>query len=952
MHRIEVRLKTHLPDAAGRGLIKDVQDFGINSVTDARIVDVYWLEANLAQDKLEMIAGSLLADKVTQDYWYGQTEAVDERAKGYKVVEVAYNAGVTDPVKDSVMKAIRDLGVPNVRAVATAKKYLLRGDVTPAELDIIASRLLVNPIVQHVVNADSAQFAESPQYTFEFIKAPFMQGSADQMEKIRQDYGFNLKEFAVITEYFRVKEGRDPSDVELETLAQTWSEHCVHKTFRGKYNYDGTIVDNLLKNTIIKATKDLNKPWCLSVFEDNAGVIEFDSHWALCFKVETHNHPSAVEPYGGASTGIGGVVRDPMGTGLGAKPILNTDVFCFAPPDFPYNKLPKGVLHPRRIFKGVRAGVADYANRMGIPTPNGAILFDKRYLGNPLVFCGTVGLLPKRMAKRQQHKAGDLIIVVGGRTGRDGIHGATFSSVQLHEKSGEVSFSAVQIGNPIVEKKMLDVLLQARDLGLYSRITDCGAGGLSSAVGEMGEDTGARVDLDKVPLKYAGLNYAEIWISEAQERMVLAVPPENKEHILKLFANEDVEAAVIGEFTDNKRLQLDYKGLMVCDMEMKFLHKGVPQIEAEAAWHQPRFDEPDFIDFNLEDELKNVLGSWNTCSKEWVIRQYDHEVQGGSVLKPLVGVKNDGPGDAVVFKPVLSSEMGAIVSNGINTRYGDIDPYWMAASAIDEALRQIISVGGNLKKVAILDNFCWGTPNTPEMLGALIRAAQACHDMALAFGVPFISGKDSFNNQYEYEGNLIAVPHTLLISAIGITDDVKKSISMDLKTISDALYIVGVTGNDLGGSEYFAQHDAIGNNVPRVDPQQSRKTMEALSWAIEKGLVKACHDCSDGGLGVAVAEMAFSGGLGATIYLKNVPRSGPLYRNDYVFFSESNSRFIVEVAPENEAQFIKIMKGINLAQIGHVSQEETLEVYGLAGDLVMHAALNGLKEAWQKPLRW
>ncbi|HSW58724.1 MAG TPA: phosphoribosylformylglycinamidine synthase subunit PurL [Dehalococcoidales bacterium] len=952
MHRIEVRLKPHLPDPSGRGLVKDIQDLGIQGIVDVRVVEVYWLESNLAQDKLELIAGSLLADKITQDYWYGQTEVVKDNANGYQIIEVAYNAGVTDPVKDSVMKAIRDLGILNVRAVATAKKYLLRGQVTPSEMDTIASRLLVNPIVQHVVNQDSVQFPESPQYTFSFIKVPLIQASAAQLEKIRQDYGFSPKEFAVITSYYQTKEGRDPSDVELETLAQTWSEHCVHKTFKGKYHYDGTTIDNLFKSTIVKATKDLNKPWCLSVFEDNAGVIEFDNYWALCFKVETHNHPSAVEPYGGASTGIGGVLRDPMGTGLGAKPILNTDVFCFAPPDYPAEKLPKGVLHPRRIFKGVRAGVADYANRMGIPTPNGAILFDERYLGNPLVYCGTVGLIPKSIARRQTHKSGDLIIVVGGRTGRDGIHGATFSSVQLHEKSSEVSFSAVQIGNPIVEKKMLDVLLQARDLGLYSRITDCGAGGLSSAVGEMGAETGARVDLDKVPLKYSGLTYAEIWISEAQERMVLAVPPENRDAILKLFANEDVEAAVIGEFTDNKRLQLDYQGLMVCDLDMEFLHKGVPQIEAEAVWHQPRFDEPEFADINMEDELKKVLGSWNTCSKEWVIRQYDHEVQGGSVLKPLVGVNNDGPGDAVVIKPVLNSDMGAVVANGINTRYGDIDPYWMAASAIDEALRQIIAVGGNLKKIAILDNFCWGLPNTPEMLGALVRAAQACHDMSLAFGVPFISGKDSFNNEYEYEGKRIAIPHTLLISSIGVIDNVNKVISMDLKAMGDALYILGVTGNELGGSEYFARHQATGNNVPRVDPQAARQTMEALSLAIEKGLVKACHDCSEGGLGVAVAEMAFSGGLGAVIYLKNVPRTGPLYRNDYVFFSESNSRFIVEVAPENEVEFIRIMKGIDCAQIGHVSQEEVLQVHGLAGELVMKAPLAELKEAWQKPLRW
>ncbi|HEX7476103.1 MAG TPA: phosphoribosylformylglycinamidine synthase subunit PurL [Dehalococcoidales bacterium] len=951
MHRIEVRLKSHLPDPAGRGLMKDIQDLCISSVIDARVVDVYFLESNLAAEKLELICNSLLADPVTQEYWYGQTEKVDDSAKGFQVVEVAYNAGVTDPVKDSVMKAIKDLGIPNVRAVATAKRYLLRGNITPAELETISARLLINPIVQHVVNEEMSQFPENPQYVFSYVKVPIIDASAEELEKARRQYGFSENEFRTVVDYFK-KEVRDPVDIEMETLAQTWSEHCVHKTFKGKYEYDGTVIDNLLKSTIIKATQELNKPWCLSVFEDNAGVIEFDHHWALCFKVETHNHPSAVEPYGGASTGIGGVIRDPLGTGLGAKPVLNTDVFCFAPPDFPFTRVPKGVLHPRRIFKGVRAGVADYGNRMGIPTANGAILFDERYLGNPLVFCGTVGLMPKRLAKRGKHKPGDLIVVVGGKTGRDGIHGATFSSVQLDDKSGEVSFSAVQIGNPIVEKKMLDVLLQARDLDLYSRITDCGAGGLSSPVGEMGEETGAHVNLEKVPLKYAGLSYTEIWISEAQERMVIAVPPENIDTILKLFANEDVEAAVIGEFTDNRRLQLDYQGNMVCDLEMAFLHQGIPQFQATATWHPTRFDEPEFLPADLGSELKKVLGSWNTCSKEWVIRQYDHEVQGGSVLKPLVGATNDGPGDAVVFRPVIGSDQGAIVANGINTRYGDIDPYWMAASAIDEALRQVIAVGGNLKKVALLDNFCWGSPNRPEMLGSLIRAAQACHDMALAYGVPFISGKDSLNNEFEFEGHKISIPHTLLVSSLGVMENVNKTVSMDLKTIGDALYILGVTGNDLGGSEYFALHEATGNNVPRVDAQQAKKTMEALSSATDKGLVRACHDCSEGGLGVAMAEMSFAGGLGAAVYLKNVARTGPIYRNDYVLFSESNSRFLVEVSPENEAQFMKTMKGVTMAQIGHVSQEQTLEVFGLNGDKVLSVPIADLKEAWQKPLRW
>jgi phosphoribosylformylglycinamidine synthase subunit PurSL len=950
MYRIEVRLKSHLPDPAGRGLIKDIQDMGISSVTDARVIDVYWLEANLMPEKVQLICSGLLSDSVTQEYCLAD-EPVNP-GEDYHVVEVAYNAGVTDPVRDSVMKAIKDLGIPNVRGVATARRYLLRGDITQEELDTIASRLLVNPIVQHVVNEQVSPFTENPQYTFEYIKVPVLNTSQDNLEKARRQYGFSEAEFKNVVDYFR-KAGRDPIDVELETLAQTWSEHCVHKTFKGKFNFAGSVIDNLLKSTIIKATSELNKPWCLSVFEDNAGVIEFDNFWALCFKVETHNHPSAVEPYGGASTGIGGVIRDPMGTGLGAKPVLNTDVFCFAPPDFPMEKLPKGILHPRRIFKGVRAGVADYANRMGIPTPNGAILFDERYLGNPLVFCGTVGLMPKRFARKGQHKPGDLIVVVGGKTGRDGIHGATFSSVQLDDKSGEVSFSAVQIGNPIVEKKMLDVLMQARDLGFYTRITDCGAGGLSSAVGEMGEETGARVHLDKVPLKYAGLSYTEIWISEAQERMVLAVPPETLDILLKMFANEDVEATVIGEFTGDKRLQLEYKGAMVCDLDMGFLHKGIPQLQLEATWSRPRFDEPEFPPpMDLDKELMKLLGTWNTCSKEWVIRQYDHEVQGSSVLKPLVGKDNDGPGDATIIRPVLNSDMGAIISNGINTRYGDIDPYWMAASAIDEALRQVIAVGGNLKKTAILDNFCWGDVKSPETLGALVRAAQACHDMALAFGVPFISGKDSLNNEFEYQGQRISIPHTLLISAIGVLEDVNKAVSMDLKVIGDSIYIVGQTGNDLGGSEYFALHNAKGNNSPKVEAQQAKKIMDTLSSAIDQGLARACHDCSEGGLGVALAEMAFAGGLGATVYLKNVPRTGPIYRDDFILFSESNTRFLVEVAAEAEPAFIEMMKEIPTAPIGHVSQEEYLEVHGLNSQVVFRTPLSDLKEAWQKPLRW
>jgi len=958
MHRIEVCLKSHLPDARGQGLVRDIHDLGITTVADVRVVDIYWLDADLTPGELDLIGHGLLADPVTREYRC-LTPSTDSGGslKGQSpfqrnlahAVEVAYNAGVTDPVEDSVLKAIWDLGLKHVRAAKTSRRYLIAGKLNERELEVICSRLLVNPIIQHVVERAQFGFPESPQYRF---KREEVDITAPDKTGLARRFGFSADEFQAIVDYFR-RQGRNPVDVELETLAQTWSEHCVHKTFKGKIRYNGKTIDNLLKSTVMKATRQLSKPWCLSVFVDNAGVIDFDGRWALCFKVETHNHPSALEPYGGAATGIGGVIRDPLGTGLGAKPILNTDVFCFGPPDLPYEKLPQGVLHPRRMFKGVRAGVADYANRLGIPTLNGAVLFDERYVANPLVYCGTLGLLPKNMARMGQQQAGDLVVLVGGRTGRDGIHGVTFASEQLTGESTDVSSSSVQIGNPIVEKKVIDILLQARDRGLYVRITDCGGGGLSSAVGEMAAETGVRVDLDKVPLKYAGLSYSEIWISESQERMILAVPPDSVAGLLGLFAGEDVTATVIGEFTGDRRLRLFYHGKLVGDLDMEFLHEGIPQMEREVTWEPPGHIEPDFAEPpDLGEALHKILASWNVCSKEWVIRQYDHEVQGGNVLKPLVGKDDDGPGDAAVIRPVLDTEKGVIVANGINPKYGDIDPYWMAASAIDEALRQVIAVGGNLDRVALLDNFCWGNTARPEMLGALVRAAQACYDMSMAYGTPFISGKDSLNNEFQFEGKTIAIPHTLLVSAVGVMDDVGRAVSMDFKQAGDAIYIVGSTRCELGGSEYFRTRGFIGNHVPEVDPRQAKDLMDRLSSAMEKGLVRACHDCSEGGIGVAVAEMAFAGGLGAAVRLKDVPLGEPVDRDDFILFSESNSRFLVEVTPQSRGEFEKVMTGTSFAAIGQVTDNEVLEIYGVAGGKKVAVSIAELKEAWQRPLRW
>jgi len=948
---IEVSLKGSVEDPEGNAVLEQAQELGVACLTGVRSARAYVIDGLADESEAEIVAATLLADPVTENFAVGAPLLAE--VPGREVVQIVRKPGVMDPTEASVLKGIQDLGLAANR-VRTARKYLFEGSLSEDDLRLIATRALANEVIEDVLYDDSLIPMFSEVKGYEFRPQTIDISSADDetlMEISRKGVlSLNLEEMKTIQAHYQ-ELGREPTDVELETLAQTWSEHCVHKTLKGDILFNGKLIENLLKCTIVKATEELNRPWCVSVFVDNAGIIEFDENYNLCFKVETHNHPSAIEPYGGAATGIGGVIRDVLGTGLGAKPILNTDIFCFAPPDTPQEEIPKGVLHPKRLMKGVVSGVRDYGNRMGIPTANGAVFFDPRYLGNPLVYCGTLGLIPKDCCRKEAHP-GDKVVVVGGRTGRDGIHGATFSSVELTDESEETSGGAVQIGNAITEKKMMDVLLQARDRGLYRNVTDCGAGGLSSAVGEMGEEIGAEVELELVPLKYAGLSYTEIWISEAQERMVLAVPPEKEQELHELMRSEDVESTTLGSFTDTKELRLTYGGEPVCQLDMDFLHNGLPRLKREAMFGKPDNPEPELpIKDDYGDDLKGILGAWNVCSKEWVIRQYDHEVQGASVLKPLVGSENDGPSDASVIAPVLDSKKGVIVSNGMSPTYGDLDPYAMAATAIDEALRQIIAVGGNLERVALLDNFCWGNTDKPDRLGSLVLAAQACHDLALAFGTPFISGKDSLNNEFQAGDQNITIPSSLLISAIGVMDDVSKVVSMDAKEAGNAIYVVGLTRKELGGSHYYALHGHLGNHAPQVDLHLAKSVMDALSSATAAGLVRACHDCSEGGLAVAAAEMAFAGGLGMELSVADVPVAESL-RPDETLFSESASRFIVEVASENRDAFEALLSDVPFARVGEVSAEPRFVVYDSTGKRVLDEPTTELKEAWQKPLRW
>ena len=962
----------------------------------------YLIQGNLDRAQVARIADELLSDRVVERTVVapiGDNSLAQLPSGRAHWIHVLPKPGVMDPVAQSAMDAIADFGI-KVEAVRTMKKYAV-GPLDDGRLKLLCSKVLANDAIEQVVvgplNFERLQVGSPYQFQLKTVPIRAMDDTTLVRLSREGQLFLSLTEMQTIQTHFR-KLDRDPTDVELETVAQTWSEHCSHKTLAGRIRYRDEngerTFQNMLKETIFAATQQIRKDagdedWCVSVFSDNAGVIRFDEQYNVCFKVETHNHPSALEPYGGANTGIGGVIRDPMGTGMGAKPICNTDVFCFAPPDTPAESLPPGVLHPRRVMKGVVSGVRDYGNRMGIPTVNGALYFDPRYLGNPLVYCGNIGLIPRDKSFKHQ-QPNDLIVAIGGRTGRDGIHGATFSSAELTSHSETLSGGAVQIGNAITEKMVLDVLLAARDRELYNAVTDCGAGGFSSAVGEMGEKIGAEVWLERMPVKYEGLSYTEMWISEAQERMVFSVSPDKWEELKALCDSESVEATVIGQFVPTGRLVLKYDGHQVADLAMEFLHDGRPPVVRDAVYAAPTASplshrerarvraEEKAEDFTAS--LLKILGSLNVCSKEWVIRQYDHEVQGGSVIKPLVGTTNDGPGDAAVLRPVLTSRRGIVVSCGMNPRYGDFDTYWMAASAIDEAVRNCVAVGADPSRIAILDNFCWGTTDRPETLGSLVRAALACKDMAVALGTPFVSGKDSLNNEFRPLGakEPISIPPSLLISALGQVDDVGRCVSMDLKESGNLLYLVGETKDELGGSHFAMVENLSGGELPKVDAVVAKKTFVAIHRAISDGLVRACHDLSEGGLAVAAAEMAFAGSLGANISLANVPSlpspacgrgagiegtslpspfgrgaggEGGSLSTLTLLFSESNTRFLCEVQPKNAAAFEKTISGIPLARIGEVTATGHLEITDPIGP-VISADITSLKEAWQKPLRW
>ncbi len=1005
VHRIEVRPRPVAGDPRAATLAHDAKALGV-PLASVRTARVYLVEGDLSPDQLETVRSRLLEDPVVES----AAVAAMPPAPGETTIEVHPLPGVMDPAAQSVADAIEDLVGARV-AVSTGRRYDLAG-VSADQADLIARRLLANPVV-HAIHTAPHHPVELPKgrpAEFRVTHVPIRALDDTALENLSRDAHLflSLDEMRAIRDEYRTLE-REPTDIELETLAQTWSEHCVHKTLKATISYrsedtadpvmrdgrpghkrnpDGSVtIKNLLRSTVAAATHELiadGLDWTLSVFVDNAGIIAFDDEHAICVKVETHNHPSAIEPYGGAATGIGGCIRDIIGTGLAAKPIASTDVFCVAPPD--HQDVPAGCLRPRRVLGEVVRGVRDYGNRMGIPTVNGAVWFDERYVGNPLVYCGCVGIMP-----RGENDAliagdagpGDRIIALGGRTGRDGIHGATFSSAELTDTHADEFAHAVQIGNPIEEKRVLDAILRARDAQggpLFTAITDCGAGGFSSAVGEMGEKIGAEVHLDRAPLKYAGLTYTEIWISEAQERMVLSVPEANVAALQQICDEEHVELADLGVFgTPGRDLILNHNDTEVGRLPMAFLHDGIPMPTRDAVWSPKapiRTTSTTAEAPSIRDALLVLLAHPNIASKHWIIRQYDHEVQGGAVVKPLVGPLGRGPSDAAVVQPVPGSSRGLAIACGLATNLGDPDqggdPYDMAIAAIDECVRNLVCVGADPDRIAILDNFCWPSCKKPENLASLVRAAEGCYDGAKAYRTPFVSGKDSLNNQFTIPGGAggpgrtIEIPPTLLISGVGIVPDVNTCVTSDAKRPGNTLLAIrGSHPPAMGGSHYgrlfalpVSRTDEGGDlgAFPRADLDAGPRIAKAVHALIRTGLVRSAHDISDGGLLVALAEMLIAGStperpIGASVaFWSGSPDIADL-------FAETPGSYLLEIDAGDDAsgRVLEILGVLGVEDralvIGGLDDSGELRVLASSG---AHDAIpvETLAHAWRSPLDW
>jgi phosphoribosylformylglycinamidine synthase subunit PurSL len=889
------------------------------------VADLVFVDGPLSSEDLTTLHGFLVDPLLQCGSWDlpAVRDAADASSGAGPAYEITFHPGVTDSAATTLLHAADQLGVP-VKAAATGRRVEFARGCPPSVGEHVVRRLVANEVIERwsagVVEAVLVAGGRADgTASVVRIRACDEEGLAAVGRQ--RALALDPAELVAIQAHFEA-EGRDPTDVELETLAQTWSEHCSHKTFRAALTTDDGVDRPPLLTMLRRCTEQIDATFVCSAFVGNAGIVAFGEDTTIAVKAETHNHPSAVEPFGGANTGVGGVIRDVLGAAH--RPIAVTDVLCFGPAATPLGDVPDGALHPLRIREGVIDGIADYGNKIGLPTVAGAVLYDAGYTTNPLVFAGCIGVAPAGIHHDGPHP-GDRVVVLGGRTGRDGIRGATFSSTTMDATTGEVAGASVQIGDPVTEKLLVDVLAGAEDL--YTAITDCGAGGLSSAVGEMADGVGADVELDLVPLKYAGLEPWEIWLSEAQERMVVAVPPERLAALRARCERSGVELADVGAFTGDRRLVVRSHGVVVLDLATSFLHDGRPQRRMTATMPAPNRTAPVGRNVtNVRATLLALLAHPDIASKASTIHRYDHEIGGATVVRPLVGVASDAPADGTVLAGPDAAD-GIAIGIGVNPWYGIHDPEAMAHAVVDEAIRNVVAVGADPDRVALLDNFSWGDPRRETTLGELVAAVDGCCAAATAHSAPFVSGKDSLNNEYTgADGRRHAVPPTLVVTAVAHVPDAGACVTPDLAVAGDVLFLLGTTRCEFAGSHLdlvLGEPDEAGV-APAPDPAAPAR-YRALHRAMRAGLVRSCHDVSEGGLAVAIAEMCIGGRLGAAV------DAHPGDDVATILFAESIGRHVVAVAAVDVAAFTALLEGHAVERIGEVTAQTVLRLPGVDG---------------------
>lgn len=905
-------------------------DLPVSGISQFRLVH---LMGELSDADVSLVADRLLVDPVGQ--WW-KPGADHNAPAGVLVVETGLRPGVTDREGAELVRAAGELGV-TLDAATVATRWFVEGDLDDSQVAALANRVLHNDVIERwavgiLPPAFTDQSATATPTEVIVIRGLDEAGLASVNTGRR--LGLDPEEMIVIRDHFTALD-RDPTDAEMETLAQTWSEHCAHKTFGANITVrdaDGTetVINSLMKTFLRTATDTINAPWVHSAFVDNAGILAFEDGWDVAIKAETHNHPSALEPFGGSNTGVGGVVRDILG--VSAKPIAVTDILCFGDTDLDPAKLPGGVLHPARVREGVIAGVGDYGNKIGVANIAGAVVHDPSYTTTPLVFAGCLGLLPTG-SNPTNAQPGDSIVVFGGAVGRDGVGGATFSSQTMGTETADIAGSSVQIGDPIVEKGLIDVMMAARDAKLYTAVTDCGAGGLSSAIGEMAETLGANVDLQLVPRKYPGLSPWEVWLSEAQERMVVAAA--DPAPLVELAQRWGVGVSVVGTFTGEGRLVVTDGDEGLIDLDCSFLHDGRPQRQMEAVAVDTSRPDRGAVEVNSTEMLLKLLAHPSIRSNEDIVRTFDHEIMGGTLVRPYAGAAASdepaGPSDGtVIIPPGTSGKRGIALGIGVNCVIGHHDPEAMAWHVVDEAVRNAVIAGADPAELSLLDNFSWGDPTKPETLGGLVAAVRGCHDAAVAFGAPFVSGKDSLYNVFVTpDGTPDPVAPTLVITVMGIVKNLDVVPLTGVVQAGNEVWLVGSLDGQLGGSHLDEILGSDNGGAVPVGGTQLVETHHQVAAAIRAGLVRSAHDLAEGGLAVAAAEWAFAGRLGLAL---DVPETTE------VLFGEGSGRYLLEVAAGDGAKLVELIPGAQ--NIGVVHGEPTV----VLGDVEI--SLDAVGQAW------